>query len=172
MLEAQLNLRRQLKVIRGPARNADDEEGVIYIEGQDDDFSSDEDEGAETRPAATKSKTARKSLQDLVDEEEEDMPLTNGILHSDDEDSVEDSDEELPERDNDLLVDDEAGESGDDSHPSDQEDESEEEQVDSDEADSEMDSFVDDGPIEYDSANGTNVDDTPGQPPPKKKKRV
>ncbi len=177
MLDAQLTLRRQLKSNRGPARTADDEEGVIYIEGQDDDFSSDEDEAAETRPVAIKAKPVKKSLQDFVGEDcdsddDSDMPLTNGILHSDEEDSVEDSDEAVPEREKGLLVDDEAEESGDDSHPSDQEDQSEAEEADSDEADSEMDSFIDDGPIEYGSASDIDVDDTPEQPPSKKKKRT
>jgi len=158
----------------------EDEEGVIYIEGQDDDdFSSDEDEAANTRPIATKSKPAKKSLQDLIEddtadsEDDEDMPMTNGILHSDDGDSKIGSDDEASENDDGGLVDDEAVESGADSHPSDEEVESEEEEEDSDEAGSDMDSFINDDSIEeVDSAREINDDDTPGKPPLKKTKRA
>ena len=178
MLEAQLTLRRQLKANRGLARDPDDADDVIYIEGQaDDDFSSDEDEAANSRHATVKSKPAKRSLQDLVEDDaesddDEEIPLTNGILHSDEDDSAGDSEEEVTERDNGGLIDDEADESGEDSHPSDREEESEEEEEDSAEADSELDSFINDGSVEYDSASDIDIDDTPENPPTKKKKQA
>ena len=179
MLDAQLTLRRQLQADRGPSRDPDDEDDIIYIEGQEEDFSSDEDETAET---VTKSRPPKKALPDLIEEEaesedDEDMPLTNGIQHSDDDDDDDDdeddadSDEEAVEEDG-GLVDDEAVESNEDSHPSDQEEESEEEDGDTDEVDSEMDSFINDGSIEVDSESDIDVDDTPEKPPFKKTKRA
>jgi U3 small nucleolar RNA-associated protein 5 len=176
MLDAQLTLRRQLQADRGPARDPDDEDDVIYIEGQEEDFSSDEDETAETAVRVTKSRTPKKVLPDLIEEEaesedDEDMPLTNGIQHSDDDGDA-DSEEEAVEEENGGLVDDEAVESNEDSHPSDQEEESEEEDGDTDEVDSEMDSFINDGSIEVDSESDIDVDDTPEKPPFKKTKRA
>ena len=177
MLDAQLTLRRQFQSDRGPARNADDKDDVIYIEGQDEDFSSDEDETARAAAPLTKSRPAKKGLQDLIEEDaesedDEEMPLTNGILHSDDDEDDADSDEDDAGREDGGLVDDEAVESNDDSHPSDQEEESDEEQEDSDEADSEMDSFINDDSIEVDSVSDLDVDDTPEKPPTKKAKRA
>jgi U3 small nucleolar RNA-associated protein 5 len=183
MLDAQLTLRRQLQADRGPSRDPDDEGDVIYIEGQEEDFSSDEDETAETAARVTKSLPPKKALVDLIEEEaesedDEDMPLTNGIQHSDDEDEDDeddvddvDSDEEAAEEDG-GLVDDEAVESNEDSHPSDQEEEESEENGDTDEVDSEMDSFINDGSIEVDSESDIDVDDTPEKPPFKKTKRA
>jgi U3 small nucleolar RNA-associated protein 5 len=177
MLDAQLTLRRQLQADRGPARDPDDEDDVIYIEGQEEDFSSDEDETAETAVRVTKSRPPKKALLDLIEEEaesedDEDMPLTNGIQHSDDGDDDADSDEEAVEEEGGGLVDDEAVESNEDSHPSDQEEELEEEDEDTDEVDSEMDSFINDGSIEVDSESDIDVDDTPEKPPSKKTKRA
>jgi U3 small nucleolar RNA-associated protein 5 len=183
MLDAQLTLRRQLQADRGPTRDPDDEDDIIYIEGQEEDFSSDEDETAETAARVTQSRPPKKALPDLIEEEaesedDEDMPLTNGIQHSDDDDDDDDddaySDEEAVEGENGGLVDDEALESNEDSHPSDQEEESEEEDedVDTEEVDSEMDSFINDGSIEVESESDIDVDDTPEKPPSKKTKRA
>ena len=177
MLDAQLTLRRQLRADRRPARDADDEEDIIYIEGQEEDFSSDEDETAKTTVSAARIRPVNKGFQDLIEddansEDDEEMPLTNGILHSDDDEGDADSDEEAAEQEDGGLVDDEAVESEDDSHPSDQEEESEEDEDDSDEADSEMDSFINDDSIEVDSASEIDPDDTTENPPTKKTKRA
>jgi hypothetical protein len=115
-------------------------------------------------------------LQDLVEEDaesedDEPMPLTNGVLHSDDDEDSVDSDDEAAMQEHEDLVDDEAVESNDDSHPSDQQEESDEEEEDSDEVDSEMDSFIDDGSVEFESASDIDVDETPEKPPSKKAKR-
>lgn len=176
MLDAQLTLRRQLQAERGSARDPEDEDDIIYVEGQDDDYSSDEDETAETPVMATKPRPAKKALQDLVEEDAESednepMPLTNGVLHSDDDEDSVDSDDEAAGQEPEGLVDDEAVESNDDSHPSDQQEESDEEEEDSDEVDSEMDSFIDDGSVEFESASDIDVDETPEKPPSKKAKR-
>jgi U3 small nucleolar RNA-associated protein 5 len=176
MLDAQLTLRRQLQADRGPTRDPDDEDDVVYVEGQEKDFSSDEDEFAESSVAATRSWPAKKALQDLIEdaesEDDEAMPLTNGVLHSDNEEDDADSDDEATEQEDDGLVDDEAVESNDDSHPSDQEAETEDEEEDSDEVDSEMDSFIDDGSIDVDSTSDIDVDDMPEKPSTKKVKRA
>ena len=176
MLDAQLTLRRQLQADRGPAHDPDDEDDVIYLEGQED-FSSDGDENVKETAFARKSRPVKKALQDLTEadaesEDDEAMPLTNGVLHSDDDEDDADSAEGATEQGDGGLVDDEAIESEDDSHPSDQEDESEEVEDDSDEVDSEMDSFINDDPIEVESTSEIDPDDTPEKPHTKKTKRA
>ena len=176
MLDAQLTLRRQLQADRGSARDPNDEDNVIYIEGQEDDLSSDEDEATETAISAARSRPIKNALENLVEDDEsegdEEMPMTNGFLHSNDDEDDADSDEEAAEQGDSGLVDDEAVESEDDSHPSDQEDESEEEEDDSDELDSEPDSFINDDSVEIESASEIDPGDTPEKPPTKKTKRA
>lgn len=178
MLDAQLTLRRQLQAERGPARDPEDEDDIIYIEGQDEGFSSDEDETDKTAVVATKSRPPKKALQDLVggeaeSEDDEAMPLTNGILHSEDEDDDVDVDDEASEPEDSSLVDDEAVESDDGSHPTDGDEESDDEdEEEDDDADSEMDSFIDDNSIKVESASDVDLDDTPEKPPTKKAKRA
>ena len=128
MLEAQMHLRKGMQV-RSRVANAldeDDEEGVIYVEGQEE--SSSEEEGeAHTKQTArdsTRSKPAEKA-QDLTDEaeydttgsdadsdeegSEEEVPMTtNGIADVEDEDSESEDEEE-------GLFDEEASSTDDDS---------------------------------------------------------
>ena len=192
MLEAQLSLRRQIQASRGPARDPDDDD-VIYIEGQEEESSSDEDEAADSKPARTRAALEPKKLlhelvnDDAESEDDEEMPLTNGILHSDaEEDEFEDNevesdaDVEALEKEDDNLIDDEAEESDDDSHPSDRQEESdeEEEEEDSNEDDSEMGDFINDGPVSEAESEAVSddpsidVEDTPEKPPSKKAKRA
>jgi U3 small nucleolar RNA-associated protein 5 len=180
MLDAQLGLRKQLLAERGAPRDPD-EGHVIYIEGEEKDDTSDEDEamgGAPTSASPSKRKP-QKTLQELVPEgdgssdDDEDMPLTNGIIAESDASDY-DSDEEAPvSQQEGGLVDDEAEESDEDSHPSDREEAESEDEVNSeDEDDSEMDDFIDDGPVEeVDSASEISIDQTPEKPPPKKNRR-
>lgn len=183
MLDAQLGLRKQLLADRGPTRNPDDGH-VIYIEGEEDDESTDEDvamDGVNTTSASSSKNKGTKNLHELVpydaedSEDDEDMSLANGIsAESDASDYDSEGDDEAPTQQQEGgLVDDEAEESGGDSHPSDRDDdESEEEGSDDDEQDSEMDDFIDDGPIEEaESASEISIDKTPQKPSGKKKRR-
>ena len=127
MLEAQMNLRKSMQV-RSRTANAvdeDDEEGVIYVEGQEE--SSSEEEGQdrlEGNASGSPQSEAGAKAQDLTDEadydtigsdansEEEDsgeeMPTTtNGITDPEDEDSESEEeglfDEEASSTDNDSV---------------------------------------------------------------------
>ena len=107
MLEAQMNLRKSMQV-RSRATNAideDEEEGVIYVEGQEQSSSEEEgqDEVAENASGSPQSKAGAKA-EDLTEEvdydtigsdadsdgedSEDEIPTTmNGIADSEDEDS-------------------------------------------------------------------------------------
>ena len=125
MLEAQMHLRKAMQV-RSRAANAfdeDDEEGVIYVEGQEESSSEQEGEAhmKQTASDSTQSKPAAKA-QDLTDEaeyesdadsdeesSEEEAPMTtNGIADMEDEDSESEDEEE-------GLFDEEASSTDDDS---------------------------------------------------------
>ena len=114
MLEAQMHLRKAMQV-RSRAANAldeDDEEGVIYVEGQEESSSEEDGEAhmKQTASESTRSKPAAKA-QDLTDEieydtsgsdadsdeesSEEEAPITtNGIADMEDEDSESEDEEE------------------------------------------------------------------------------
>ena len=97
MLEAQIELRRSMQNQRRRMDEEDEDEGVIYVEGQE----SDEDEAGKPQKLARNG-----NLEDISDgdsEVSEDMPLTNGMI-ADSEDEEGDSSEE------DGLLDDEAEE--------------------------------------------------------------
>ena len=110
MLEAQMNLRKSMQA-RSRAANAldeDDEEGVIYVEGQEESDSEDEDVmqssqtvGKDARKVAEAESGSEGDESDEEDDEKDEMPTTmNGVVpDSEDEDS--DSDDE-------GLIDDEA----------------------------------------------------------------
>ena len=123
MLEAQMNLRKSMQE-RSRAANAideDDEEGVIYVEGQEE---SDSEDDEDEEPASPNSRPAKKpaGIPDFAengagqssssDEEGEDsgeeMPMTNGaIAESKDEGSDSDEaglfDEEASSTDHDSV---------------------------------------------------------------------
>ncbi len=127
MLEAQMNLRKSMQV-RSRAVNAldeDNEEGVIYVEGQEESDSEEEgqDEIAENASDSPQPKAGAKA-QDLTDEaeydttssdadsdeedSEDEMPTTmNGIADAEDEDSESEEeglfDEEASSTDNDSV---------------------------------------------------------------------
>ena len=128
MLEAQMNLRKSMQ-IRSRAANAvdeDDEEGVIYVEGQEESSSEDEaQDRLEEKAAESLQSEAGAKAQDLtneqadhdtigsdVDSDEEDsedeMPTTmNGTADAEDEDSESEEeglfDEEASSTDNDSV---------------------------------------------------------------------
>lgn len=180
MLDAQLGLRKQLLDDRGPVR--DPQEGhVIYVEGEELSDSSDEDvafDASGTMGAPSSKSGGRKNLDELVpnieeeSEDDEDMPMTNGVVaetHESDFDSEEDEEGPMQQREG-GLVDNEAEDSDEDSHPSDREEDLSEEEGSSgdDEEDSEMEDFIDDGPIEVESASEISVDADPERPITKK----
>jgi U3 small nucleolar RNA-associated protein 5 len=123
MLEAQIELRRSMQNQRRRLDEGEDDEGVIYVEGQE---SEEEEEVAKSKRLARNG-----DLKDISDEESEvsDMPMTNGIIA--------DSDEEDDSSDDDDLIDDEAEETDADT--------SDEEEVDHDDQDSEGQEESDDG---------------------------
>ena len=177
MLEAQLSLRHQLRAERGQTRDTLDENDVIYIEGEDGDSSSDVDKAVGGKASAIKPGVGKKSLPEIADQdadskESEDLPMANGIIHSD-EDSDEEDDETGDSIDEGDLVDVEAEESSNDGHPSDRRESYNDEEEDSDEEDSEMDDFIDDGSLSEDAVESDlSADDTPQKPPSKKTKRL
>ena len=123
MLEAQIELRRSMQIQRRRLDEGEEDDGVIYVEGQD----SEEEEEAKPKRLA-----ANGNLEDISDDESEvseDMPLANGI--------VADSDEEDDSSDEDDLIDDEAEETDADS--------GDEDEVDHDDQDSEGEEESDEG---------------------------
>ena len=142
MLEAQLNLRRSMQSRFGIHENGDgdDEEGVIYVEGQDDESSSQEedsesgDEEAEIRVVNHKAQMqgdvlSQNGILSDSDEEMDEMPTTMEGRVTSSEDEGSDSGE-------DGLIDDEASETDADSDDDGSEDEVDHDDVDlDDEAD-------------------------------------
>ena len=150
MLEAQMHLRKGMQV-RSRAANAldeDDEEGVIYVEGQEESSSGEEGEAhmKQTASGSTQSKPAEKA-QDLTDEaeydttgsyadsdeegSEEEAPMTtNGIAGVEDEDSESEDEEE-------GLFDEEASSTDDDSVDEASEDDIDHDSIDADSSEAE-----------------------------------
>ncbi|OQU98216.1 hypothetical protein CLAIMM_04033 [Cladophialophora immunda] len=200
MLDAQLGYRKQLVAQRPQgSRKGRDEPGIIYIEGEDNWDSDDEDLDEDITRPTKKSRTKQQTdLEGLVGEEEEEeddedlMPLENGAedMSSDNEEDDDDEEDEVEEprlngvRSTRSLVDDEAEVSSaeesdpDDDGPSpagsetpsvassDNEDASDsagEESDDDDEGeeeedeDSEMDSFINDGSVDFGEEEGDEV---------------
>ena len=151
MLEAQLNLRRSMQSRFGinENRDGDDEEGVIYVEGQDDESSSQEEESessgeeeAEIKVLNHKSQTqgdvlGQNGILSDSDEEMHEMPTTM-------EGKVTSSEDEGSDNGDDGLIDDEASESDADS---DDESEDEIDHDDVDSGDEDEDSEMEDAPL-------------------------
>ena len=151
MLEAQLNLRRSMQSRFGinENRDGDNEEGVIYVEGQDDESSSQEEESessgeeeAEIKVLNHKSQTqgdvlGQNGILSDSDEEMHEMPTTM-------EGKVTSSEDEGSDNGDDGLIDDEASESDADS---DDESEDEIDHDDVDSGDEDEDSEMEDAPL-------------------------
>ncbi|KAK2768488.1 Small subunit (SSU) processome component [Arachnomyces sp. PD_36] len=170
MLDAQLGLRQALQTHPG-AGDSEDEENVIYVEGQDDDEDSVDDEDVvmddtTTIPiASSSSRKIRKRLAALEGDEEDDesLPLTiNGVASDSD---LEDDDAE----DDENLIDNEAEESAGSDDEEDQldGDEDEDEEDDDEEEGSSMVDFIQDSEEEDSDDDGLVAP----QPPPAKKAR-
>ncbi|MCJ1356755.1 MAG: Small subunit (SSU) processome component [Icmadophila ericetorum] len=116
MLEAQMNLRKSMQRRAGldSRRGEEDEEAVIYVEGQEDSSSEDESDDEAGQRSAPKSAKTKKALPDLD---------INGDIkdNSDDSDDMPNaiegpiSENELSEDDSEALIDDEASETDEDS---------------------------------------------------------
>lgn len=122
LLSAQLDLRRNMQAASRAANitDEDDEEAVMYIEGQDDDWSDDEDLSMEDRVDSKaleppmpklKGQTAipKSDISESEDDDSED-DLPNGIAHESDDES----DEGDQVEDGEGLFDEEAEETSDD----------------------------------------------------------
>lgn len=174
MMNAQQSFRAQAEAHRKGVENAGT---TLYIEGQEDNWSSDED--VDELPSGRRIKSKSRATRDLNEliggaesSEDEGMPLVNGDFHSDEED--EDSDENTAHQPRmNGILDDEAEVSGeeDDESGSDEDSEGDE---DEEEEDSEMDDFINDGEIsEIEDADDVVLDrdDSPPRPAKKKSKR-
>lgn len=107
MLDAQLGLRQSLRR-RGPGGESEDEEGVIYVEGQED-IDVDAEESDDDDGTPSKKRNAGMLAFDDEEDDDEDMPLAiNGVSDN------EESDDDNEESDDDELVDNEAEVSVDD----------------------------------------------------------
>ena len=177
MLDAQLKFRKQLAAQRAIRQDSSGEPGMIYIEGEADNWESEDDldEAAGSSVKQLRAK-AEKRLEDLGEEEgsnDEDMPLANGVSGSDSEE--EDGEDEVHLRSG-TLVDDEAMDEDEEDSEGEgvDSDEEEEEDEDSDEEDSEMDGFINDDSIDEveDEADDDAVEDETSQKPPTKKSKL
>lgn len=118
MLGAQIELRKNMQAAsQGTQFDSDEEAGVIYVEGQEEDSeldaSSSEEEEDGIGQQALGSRKKSKSLNDIIqisdssDSEDDDIPMANGLANG-----VEDESSEM--EDGEGLIDDEAEETSDD----------------------------------------------------------
>lgn len=201
MLDAQVGLRRAMATQRAVITDRQGKsKDVIYIEGQEESSSSDDDEMIGAKPKGRG--RGEKSLEQLTEETKgsgdavaddiEDVPMLNGITSTsgdeDDDDDNEDDDEEgrgddleeeeeeyeedEDERNGGYLVDDEAVLDLDEGSDVAEVSEDESEEEDDDESDAEMDDFINDGEISVAGSDDENaLDDTPEKPPAKRHKK-
>lgn len=160
MLDSQLALRQAL---RGNAEGmeSEDEDNVIYVEGQEDDEDDDEDSEAD---AAKNTVTPRtKSIRDQAFQDE-DEAMTNGVQSGMDES---DNDEGSDDEEDDNVLDVEAEESAGSSDAEESPDEDEDEDEDSAASEGSIADFIADTEDE-----GESDIEMPSQPPPSKKAKV
>ncbi|TVY31189.1 U3 small nucleolar RNA-associated protein [Lachnellula hyalina] len=131
MLEAQIELRRNMQNQRRRIDEDDEDDGVIYVEGQEN------DEEAVAKPQRL---AQNGDLEDILDGSEisEDMPMTNGVIA--------DSEDEGDSSGQDNLIDAEAEETDDDS--------ADEDEVDHDDEDSEEESDEEPPPTKLQRVSG------------------
>lgn len=159
MLDAQLSLRQSIRS-NAEGMDSEDEDNVIYVEGQEDE--EDEDSDAEAKNAAT---PRTKSIRDQAMDEDESM--INGVQSGfdDSENDEEGSEEEEDEDENILDVEAEESAGSSDAEESLEEDEGDED--DSAESEGSIADFVADS-----EDDGESDVETPAQPPPSKKAKV
>ncbi|EEH40635.1 hypothetical protein PAAG_02611 [Paracoccidioides lutzii Pb01] len=156
MLDAQLGLRQKLQQRAGGGGGGggagvlgseDEEDGVIYVEGEEDlvDSVDEEEDGVRLLEAADSTPAKKRGVRgtDLSEgvEEDEDMPLaTNGVASNEEEDG----DEEGSEDEEVELFDDEAEESEDGEEAGEEDEEEDEEEDDEEDEGSSMVGFITD----------------------------
>ena len=137
MLNAQIELRRSMQAAgRAQLDSEDEEAGVIYVEGEEDDSSEDDLSDAEvTNTVPRRGKVSTKRIRDVaVDgqqssdaEDDDDIPMVNGISNGvDDESSEGEAEEQIGEG----FIDDEAEETSEDEGEASSEEEASEEELD------------------------------------------
>ncbi|GLA40420.1 small subunit (SSU) processome component [Aspergillus niger] len=160
MLDAQLGLRRS---IRGgeEAMESEDEENIIYVEGQEEDEDEDSDVDAKNMT------TPRKSIRDQAFDEEESM--MNGVQTGDESEDEEDDGSEEEEEEDENILDVEAEESAgsSDAEESLEEDEDEDDE-DAESAGSMVDFIADTEDEESEDEQALST----SKPPPSKKARL
>jgi len=132
MLGAQLELRRQTLAISSGAAldDEDDEAGVLYIEGRDDNDASESDDAAAPRLTTKPSKAAPAELEyhtdsdDDEDGESDAEALPNGVTHEDDESADDDDDDDVRQGMFDIEAEESDEEDGEDAGSDDEEDSS------------------------------------------------
>ncbi|KAE8452863.1 hypothetical protein EG329_013135 [Mollisiaceae sp. DMI_Dod_QoI] len=91
MLEAQIELRRSMQNQRRRIDEDEDDEGVIYVEGQE---SEEEVESGAAKPQRLARNGDLEDISDAESEVSEDMPLTNGVIADSEEEEEDSSDED------------------------------------------------------------------------------
>lgn len=167
MLDAQLGLRQSLRS-GADGLDSEDEDNVIYVEGQEADEADDSD--ADADPSKNEATPRSKAIRDHAFDEDESM--MNGVQGSDnDEDSSADEDEDAEQdNENENIFDVEAEESAgsSDAEESLDENEADDDEEDNDSAGSMVD-FIADSEAEDDESDAGAA--TAPQPPPSKKPR-
>lgn len=174
MLKAQMEMRSEIQAAReaqSPKRGH-----AIYIEGEEQESSDEEMLEIEAGPSSAPQRTSdlnallAKKLEES--EDDDDMPMTNGVVAADASEYDSDEGEERHEINQEGYLDDEAeddeayGETVDDIDDIENSDEG------SDEEDSDMDDFIDDGPLEVEeSQSEVSIDQETSPDPPSKKAR-
>lgn len=162
LLDAQLALRHSLKSKPAGLDSEDEEENVIYVEGQDDSESDTSDAEPAPEPKQLETSTPRKSIRDQAFDEDETM--LNGMQESENDEVDPSDDEEEDENENSNIFEVEAEESAGSSDAEESLEENEDEE--DDESAGSMVDFIADSEEEDGKSDGEDV----AKPPSKKVK--
>ena len=165
MLDAQLGLRQSIRS-NAEGMESEDEDNVIYVEGQEDD--EDEDSDAEAKNPVT---PRTKSIRDQAFEEDDTIMngVQSGMDESDNDEDDGSEEEDDDENENENILDVEAEESAGSSDAEESLEENEDEDEDSAGSDGSMVDFIADTEDEGESDDDAGV---ASQPPPSKKAKV
>ena len=165
MLDAQLGLRQSIRS-NAEGTESEDEDNVIYVEGQEDD--EDEDSDAEAKNPVT---PRTKSIRDQAFEEDDTIMngVQSGMDESDNDEDDGSEEEDDDENENENILDVEAEESAGSSDAEESLEENEDEDEDSAGSDGSMVDFIADTEDEGESDDDAGV---ASQPPPSKKAKV
>lgn len=167
MLEAQMNLRKSMQVRSRAAKpvDEDDEEGVIYVEGQEESSSEDEGQDRVERNARDPLPSEAGAKAQVLTNEADDDAATGSDADSDEE---EDSENEIPTTTNGILE----AEDEQDSESEEEEGLFDDEALSTDNDDSAAEEASGDDDIDHDSVDTDDSSDadTTSPPPPAPKK--